>query len=200
LKWKHSSAMEFIESERGNQKLKIKLKKKLWGAIVLLPFSSHCVWQRRLSTWPKKKDPVFPLTLPTSDWVRHRSQDICPTISPNFVLKNFIKISLIIKECPEEILIKLAIVLKISKSNWNTADPNYWSLYSSFCCHFWMTSMFQILVLYGLGKKKSGLPIYLPFFSRMFAKTHVFFALCLNFCKYLNVRPFWGNIVRMIIK
>jgi hypothetical protein len=31
------------------------------------------------------------------------------------VLRNFIKISLIIKECPEEILIKLAIVLKISK-------------------------------------------------------------------------------------
>jgi hypothetical protein len=30
------------------------------------------------------------------------------------------KISLIIKECPEEILIKLAIVLKISKSSWNT--------------------------------------------------------------------------------
>jgi hypothetical protein len=35
--------MEFIESERGNQKLNIKLKKKLWGgycprgAIVLLP-------------------------------------------------------------------------------------------------------------------------------------------------------------------
>jgi hypothetical protein len=27
--------MEFIESERGNQKLNIKLKKKLWGAIVL---------------------------------------------------------------------------------------------------------------------------------------------------------------------
>ena len=30
------------------------------------------------------------------------------------VLKNFIKNSSIIKECPEEILIKLAIVLKIS--------------------------------------------------------------------------------------
>jgi hypothetical protein len=30
--------------------------------------------------------------------------------------KNFLKISLIIKECPEEILIKLAILLKISKS------------------------------------------------------------------------------------
>ena len=36
------------------------------------------------------------------------------------VPKNFIKISLIIKECPEEIFIKLAIVLKISKSSWNT--------------------------------------------------------------------------------
>ena len=50
---------------------------------------------------------------------RQRSQDICPPIS-QIVLKNFIKISLIIKECPEGILIKLAIVLKISKSSWNT--------------------------------------------------------------------------------
>ena len=33
------------------------------------------------------------------------------------VLKKFIKISLIIKECPEEILIKLTIVLKILKSS-----------------------------------------------------------------------------------
>jgi hypothetical protein len=40
---------------------------------------------------------------------RHLSQDICPPIS-QIVLKNFIKISLIIKECPEEIFIKLAIV------------------------------------------------------------------------------------------
>jgi len=47
-----------------------------------------------------------------SDLARHRSQDICPPIS-QIVLKNFIKISLNIKECPEEILIKLAIVLKI---------------------------------------------------------------------------------------
>jgi hypothetical protein len=38
------------------------------------------------------------------------------------VLKNFIIISLIIKECHEDILIKLAIVLKISKSSWNTED------------------------------------------------------------------------------
>jgi hypothetical protein len=42
-------------------------------------------------------------------------EDICPHNS-QIVLKNFIKISLIIKEFPEEILIKLAIVLKISKS------------------------------------------------------------------------------------
>jgi hypothetical protein len=42
-----------------------------------------------------------------SDSARHRSQDICPLIS-QIVLKNFIKISLIVKECPEEILIKLA--------------------------------------------------------------------------------------------
>ena len=34
-------------------------------------------------------------------------------------MKNFIKISLIIKEYPEEILIKLAIVLKFSKSSWS---------------------------------------------------------------------------------
>jgi hypothetical protein len=51
-----------------------------------------------------------------SDSARHRSQDICPSIF-QIVLKNFIKISLIIKECPEEILIKLAIALKISKSS-----------------------------------------------------------------------------------
>ena len=40
-----------------------------------------------------------------SDSARHQSQDICPPISQN-VLKNFIKISLIIKECPVEILRK----------------------------------------------------------------------------------------------
>jgi len=39
-----------------------------------------------------------------SDLAKHRSQDISPPIS-QIVLKNFIKISLIIKECPEEILI-----------------------------------------------------------------------------------------------
>ena len=53
------------------------------------------------------------------DLARHPSQDICPHI-PQIVLKTFIIISLIIKECPDEILIKLAIVLKISKSSWNT--------------------------------------------------------------------------------
>ena len=51
-----------------------------------------------------------------SDSTRHRSWDICPPIS-QIVLKNFIKISLIIKECPEEIMRKLAIVLKISMSS-----------------------------------------------------------------------------------
>ena len=51
-----------------------------------------------------------------SDLARHPSQDICPHI-PQIVLKIFIIISLIIKECPDEILIKLAIVLKISKSS-----------------------------------------------------------------------------------
>ena len=42
------------------------------------------------------------------DSARHRSRDIYLPIS-QIVLKNFIKISLIIKECLEEILIKLAI-------------------------------------------------------------------------------------------
>jgi hypothetical protein len=50
------------------------------------------------------------------DSARHLPPDICPLIS-RIVLKNFIKNSLIIKECPEEILIKLAIVLKISRSS-----------------------------------------------------------------------------------
>jgi hypothetical protein len=40
---------------------------------------------------------------------RHLSQDICPPIS-QIVLKNFIKISLIIKECPEEIFI-ISVIL-----------------------------------------------------------------------------------------
>jgi hypothetical protein len=51
-----------------------------------------------------------------SDSARHRSQDICPPIS-QIVLKNFTKICLLIKECPEEILIKLAFVLKLFKSD-----------------------------------------------------------------------------------
>jgi hypothetical protein len=42
-----------------------------------------------------------------SDSARHRFQDICPPIF-QIVLKNFINISLIIQECSEEILIKLA--------------------------------------------------------------------------------------------
>jgi hypothetical protein len=55
----------------------------------------------------------YELTSMYSDKARHRSQEICPPIS-QMVLKNFIKISLFIEECSEEILIKLAIVLKIS--------------------------------------------------------------------------------------
>jgi hypothetical protein len=51
-----------------------------------------------------------------SDSARCWFQEICPPIS-EIVLKNLIKISLIIKECPEEILIKLAIVLTISMSS-----------------------------------------------------------------------------------
>ena len=53
-----------------------------------------------------------------SNSARHQSQDISPPIS-QIVLKNFVKICVMIKECPEDILIKLAIVLKISKSSWN---------------------------------------------------------------------------------
>jgi len=52
----------------------------------------------------------------SGDLARHRSQDICSPIS-QIVLNNFIKISLIIKECPERIFIKLTIVMKISKSS-----------------------------------------------------------------------------------
>jgi hypothetical protein len=58
----------------------------------------------------------FFMIISGSDSARHRSQDIYPPIS-QIVLKSFIKISLIIKECPEKILRKLAIVLKISKSS-----------------------------------------------------------------------------------
>jgi chemotaxis regulatin CheY-phosphate phosphatase CheZ len=50
-----------------------------------------------------------------SDSARHWFQDICPPISQT-VLKNFIKINLII-ECPEEILIKLLIVLRKNINN-----------------------------------------------------------------------------------
>jgi len=52
----------------------------------------------------------------SSDSAGHRSQDTCPPIS-QIVLKNFLKISLIIKECLEEILLKLAIDMNISKSS-----------------------------------------------------------------------------------
>ena len=38
-------------------------------------------------------------SLKYSDSARHWSQDICPPIS-QIVLKNFIKISLIIRDCP----------------------------------------------------------------------------------------------------
>ena len=54
-----------------------------------------------------------------NDSARHWSQDNYTPIS-QIVLKNFIKISLIIKECTEEIWLKQAIVLKILKSSWNT--------------------------------------------------------------------------------
>jgi len=51
-----------------------------------------------------------------SDSTRRGSQDICPPIS-QIKIKNFTKICLIIKKCPEDVLIKLPIVLKISKSS-----------------------------------------------------------------------------------
>ena len=100
-----------------------------------------------------------------SDSARHWFQDICPPISQT-VLKNFIKINLII-ECPEEILIKLLIVLKISKTSWNTevdiSFQPYWHLqiwlFVSVASarmvqnHWWLNSTCQIrpispLILY----------------------------------------------------
>lgn len=48
----------------------------------------------------------------SSDSAMHQFKDIFPPFS-QIVLKNVIKISLIIKECLEEILIKLAIILQI---------------------------------------------------------------------------------------
>jgi hypothetical protein len=45
------------------------------------------------------------------------AQSVIQLSISQIVLMNFIKISLIIKECPGEILIKLAIVLKTSKSS-----------------------------------------------------------------------------------
>lgn len=48
----------------------------------------------------------------SSDSAMHPFKDIFPPFS-QIVLKNVIKISLIIKECLEEILIKLAIILQI---------------------------------------------------------------------------------------
>jgi hypothetical protein len=64
---------------------------------------------------PKTMSSNIISTLLLSDSARHRSQDMFPSIS-QIVLKNFVKNSLI----NEEILIKLAIVPKISKSSWNT--------------------------------------------------------------------------------
>jgi hypothetical protein len=77
---------------------------------------------RNFFTWRSttKKDNTWKTKeISISDSARHQSQDICPPFS-QIVLKNFIKVSLIIKECLDEILIKLAIALKISKSSWNT--------------------------------------------------------------------------------
>jgi len=73
------------------------------------------------------------LFITSSDSARHRSKDICPPIS-QIVLKNLMKISLIIKECPNEIVLKLTIVLKISKSSWNTAFTCIQSFFSSETC------------------------------------------------------------------
>jgi hypothetical protein len=80
---------------------------------------SHFIYQG-LNIHPPPLDVVDQIHWKTSsDSARHRSQKKCPPIS-QIVLKNFINISLIIKECHEEYLIKLSIVLKISKSSWNT--------------------------------------------------------------------------------
>ena len=43
-------------------------------------------------------------------------------------MKNFIKINLIIKECPEDFA-KTGIVLKIWKSSWNTANTSELQVY-----------------------------------------------------------------------
>jgi hypothetical protein len=52
-----------------------------------------------------------------SDSARHWSQDICHLFLKLSLRTLYKFISLIIKEYPEEILIKLAVVLKISKSS-----------------------------------------------------------------------------------
>jgi hypothetical protein len=73
----------------------------------------------------KKKNIVYNLVCSfnetVSDSARHQSKDIFPPTS-QIVLNNFIKMCLIIKECPEEIFIKLTIVWKISMSSWNTVN------------------------------------------------------------------------------
>ena len=96
-----------------------------------------------------------------SDSTRHLSPDICPPIS-KIVLKNFIKISLIIKECPDEILIKLAIVLKISKSSWNTVSLlsiHLWRLgekqgSNEPCTNFWILMWINLFSLRKLRNKQ----------------------------------------------
>ena len=91
---------------------------------------------------------IFNLQNNCRDSVRHQSEDIRPPISQIF-LKNFIKISLIIKECPEEIWIKVAIVLKISKSSWNSAIEIILILRVFFFSGVFMASL-KMAAFYGL--------------------------------------------------
>jgi hypothetical protein len=86
------------------------------------------------------------------------------------VPKNFIKISLIIKECPQEILIKLAIVLKISKSSWNIAVLILFEF------------LFHTIMLTDNIYYHPSLPLYLPAdsISKTCIKVHVSWAGLIN--------------------
>ena len=88
------------------------------------------------------------------------------------VLKNFIKISIIIKECSEEILIKLSnFVLKILKSSWNTGQVFILHLYKSkiTCsntCNFskWVTGLCDSQFLQKIAKWNNPLVRLATFF------------------------------------
>ena len=67
-----------------------------------------------------------------SDSARHWSQDICYLFLKLSLRTLYKFISLIIKEYPEEILIKLAVVLKISKFSWNTGCTKMYVAWQNF--------------------------------------------------------------------